>query len=74
MVAGMDLEALNYALLCTTSNTVVKHKMLDFGDTGDMVTKDTTEDIIAGEDYVLLDSPFRLYTLWLQSNGYISKK
>ena len=74
LVAGIDMEELNYALLCATSNATVKHKIVDFNDMGDMVTKDITEDSATGEDYVLLDSPFRLYYLWLQSNGYVAKR
>lgn len=69
-VAAHNLNTLNYALLCATSTASVNH--LGFDDDDKTVT--VTQDYVAGEAYVLLDSPYKIYNAWLQSNGYIPKK
>ncbi len=69
VVSGLDLEELNYVLMAYTSTSSVKHKALDYNDNGDMITKDITEDPISGEDYVLLDSPYKLYAAWVKGIG-----
>lgn len=73
-VADHDLETLNYALLCATSTASVAHKALEVDENDQVKTVDVKRDAVAGEDYVLLDSPFKLYNTWLQNNGYISKR
>ncbi|MBO4309280.1 MAG: hypothetical protein J5885_05580 [Clostridia bacterium] len=70
-VDTLNLKDLNYALLCATSTASVNH--LGYDDEG-VKTVDVTQDYVSGEAYVLLDSPFKLYNAWLQSNGYIPKK
>lgn len=64
---------LNYALVCATSTKTVKHMDLGYNDEGDTVTTTVDRDKDCGEDYVLLDSPYKLYNEWLISNGYIKK-
>lgn len=76
-VDAHDLKELNYALLCATSTSTVEHLVLetDFDEEDNEVTKTVTDetDDTTGESYVLLDSPFKLYYAWLQSNGYVKK-
>ena len=73
-VAAYDTEQLNYALLCATSTATVTHKRLEIDDNGNEVSAEVKKDSVANEDYILLDSPFKLYNAWLQANGYISKR
>ena len=65
-----DLNKLNYALLCATSTSTVKHTTLDT----ENKTVEVAQDSVCNEAYILLDSPFKLYYAWLQSNGYVPKK
>lgn len=77
-VAAHDLTELNYALLCATSTSAVEHielgTVVDENETEISATVKVLTDETTGEAYVLLDSPFKLYYAWLQSNGYVSKK
>lgn len=73
-VAAHNLEELNYALLSATSTATVAHKRLDSDDDGNIISIEVKRDSISGEEYVLLDSPFKIYYAWLQSNGYIPKR
>ncbi len=75
-VASHDLTELNYALLCATSTASVAHKALATdAKTGAVSTVDVKADPVSGENYILLDSPFKLYYTWMTASTrkYISK-
>ncbi|MBE6529544.1 MAG: hypothetical protein E7680_02940 [Ruminococcaceae bacterium] len=71
VIATLDLEEVNYAVVSATSEKYVARKDAVLNPSNDKYeVSDVYTDSKSGEDYDQLDSPYALYTAWLKFNGY----
>ena len=71
LLAEYNLEEVNYAIIRATSTQAQLRKDAEMDENGKNVVVRVEVDSKSGEEVVLLDSPYALYSGWLKTNGYV---